>query len=68
MLEKYGYPFKSKEHSLYLSVFQNSGETKTVNKYLNKGNRFECPQKLKYQFSEDFKIKISNRCCYKLKK
>lgn len=68
MLEKYGYPFKSKEHSLYLSVFQNSGETKSVNKYLNKGNRFECPQKLKYQFSEDFKIKISNRCCYKLKK
>lgn len=68
ILNKYGYPFKSKEHSLYVSVYQNSGETKTIKRYLNRGNRFECNDKLKYQFSNDFNIKISNKCCYKLKK
>ena len=68
MLQIFGYPFKSKEHSLYLSIFQNSGYTKTVKRYLNRGDRFECPQKLKYQFSDDFKIKVSNKCCFKLKK
>ena len=69
VLEKYGYPFKSKEHSLYLSVFQNSGNTKSVNKYLaRKDSRFRFPDKLKYQFTKDFNIKISNKCCYRLKK
>ena len=69
VLEQYGYPFKSKEHSLYLSVYQNSGVGKTVERYLNRPNaRFRCPDKLRYQFTEDFKIKVSNKCCYKLKK
>ena len=68
MLEDVGFPFKSKEHSLYLSVYQNSGSTKTVNKYLNREDSFRCPSKLRYQFSDDFKLKVSNKCCYKLKK
>ena len=70
VLEEYGYPFKSKEHSLYVSVYQNSGETKTVKRYLGKADKinFLCPEKLKYQFTDDFKIKVSNKCCYKLKK
>ena len=69
VLQENGYPFKSKEHSLYLSVFQNSGMTKSVTKYLNrKDNRFACPQKLRYQFNNEFDIKVSNKCCYKLKK
>ena len=68
MLEEVGYPFKSKEHSLYLSVYQNSGMTKTVNKYLNREDAFKCTSKLRYQFSDDFKLKVSNKCCYKLKK
>ena len=68
MLEDVGFPFKSKEHSLYLSVYQNSGSTKTVNKYLNREDSFRCPSKLRYQFSADFKLKVSNKCCYKLKK
>ena len=68
-LEKYGYPFKSKEHSLYVSVYQNSGETKTVKRYLNReDSRYCCPPKLRYQFTPEFDIKISNKCCYKLKK
>ena len=73
MLEEYGLPCKSKEHSLYLSVYQNSGMTKTVNKYLNREDSFKCPSnkcpsKLRYQFTDDFKMKVSNKCCYKLKK
>ena len=72
VLEKYGYPFKSKEHSLYVSVYQNKGtESKTIQRYLNPSkNResFGCPSILKYQFTNDFTIKISNQCCYKLKK
>lgn len=69
VLQENGYPFKSKEHSLYLSVYQNSGDTKSVNKYLaRKDSRFRCPDKLRYQFTKDFNIKISNKCCYKLKK
>ena len=72
VLEKYGYPFKSKEHSLYVSVYQNKGtESKTIQRYLNpnkKRQSFGCPMLLKYQFEKDFNIKISNQCCYKLKK
>lgn len=72
VLENYGYPFKSKEHSLYVSVFQKQGnESKTIQRYLNpseKRKTFGCPMLLKYQFEKDFHIKISNQCCYKLKK
>ena len=72
VLDQYGYPFKSKEHSLYLSVYQNKGlETKTVQRYLNPSKKREsygCPKLLNYQFSNDFNIKISNLCCLKLKK
>lgn len=72
VLEKYGYPFKSKEHSLYVSVYQNKGiESKTIQRYLNpskKRQSFGCPSILKYQFEKEFNIKISNQCCYKLKK
>lgn len=69
ILKKYGYPFKSKEHSLYVSVYQNSGNTKSVTKYLNRvDSRYACPARLKYQFSDDFNISVSNKCCYKLKK
>lgn len=72
VLEKYGYPFKSKEHSLYVNVYQNQGnESKTIQRYLNpseKRKSFGCPMILKYQFEKDFNIKISNQCCYKLKK
>lgn len=68
MLDIDGYPFKSKEHSLYLSVYQNSGIGLTVNKYLSGDCRNPCPKILKYQFSNDFKLKISDKCCRRLKK
>lgn len=72
MLEEKGYPFKSKEYSQKLRVYQNSGMTKTVTDYLgitgNKAKTFQCPEKLKYQFSPDFKLKVSDNCCTALKK
>ena len=69
MLKENGYPFKSKEHSLYVSVYQNSGNTKSVTKYLNRtDSRFACPNNLRYQFTDELKLKIRNKCCYKLKK
>ena len=71
ILETNGYPFKSKEHSHYLAVYQHSGMTKTNYKYLGYGEKetkFVCPKCLKYQFTEEFKLKVSDKCCYKLKK
>lgn len=72
VLEKYGYPFKSKEHSLYLNIYQTKGDvSKTYQRYINPNEKrlsFGCPNVLKYQFNKDFKLKVSNKCCYKLKK
>ena len=68
ILETYGYPFKSKEHSLKLHQWQQGfTDTNYIKKYLGNGN-FSCPKQLKYQFSKDFTLKVSNLCCYKLKK
>lgn len=69
MLNEVGYPFKSKEHSLYLSVYQHSGMGKSVTKYLNNPNpRYICNPRFRYQFTPDFQLKVSNKCCFKLKK
>lgn len=69
-LNEYGYPFKSKEHAAVLEHYQKVHDiesSKWVYKYLNKGNSFACPEKLKYQFTPEFNIKISAQCCNKLK-
>lgn len=73
MLEEKGYPFKSKEHAKLLLTYQNSGKMTTVRKYLGEQEghtcpKFMCPPKLRYQFTDEFKIKISHRCCNELKK
>lgn len=77
ILEKHGYPFKSKEHSRNVSVYQNSGIIKSVQTYLNGFRKkdgkqiestFKCPKILTYQFQDDFNLKISDKCCLKLKK
>ena len=67
-LEKYGYPFKSKEHSLKLSQFQKGLISPNIEKYMRFGDHFACPKSLSYQFSKDFALKVSDRCCYKMKK
>lgn len=70
MLERDGYPFKSKHHSEMLAIYQNNHTNESAIKYrdgLYNYNGNKCPKCLKYQFSDDFKIKISDKCCYRLK-
>lgn len=72
-LEEYGYPFKSKQHAHNLATYQRKGELSTSTiKYLgldgSKCRRYQCPKMLQYQFSDEFKIKVSEKCCDKLKK
>ena len=75
MLEAEGYPFKSKMHSKILGEYQRLGKCKTVVKYLGnsingesyKSSFLVCPQVLRYQFSEEFKIKVSDKCCLRMK-
>ena len=73
-LETYGYPFKSKEHSLRLSEFNKGSNAFFIKKYItgidknNKDTHFKCPKCLLYQFAERGKYNFSRECCYKLKK
>jgi len=67
MLEKYGYPFKSKEHSNKVGEWQKGSRAPNVIKYKD-GDTFACPNILAYQFEDSFKLKLSNKCCYKMKK
>ena len=71
MLEKYGYPFKSKQHSHNVMVYQHSGIGLSVKRYLGiieSNTKFRCPKSLLYQFTPEFKIKLSDNCCRKMKK
>ena len=74
MLESEGYPFKSKRHAHNIDIYQRKGMTTTNLAYLNIhpdkhwSTRKLCPKILKYQFSPDFKLRISNKCCDRLKK
>ena len=67
-LDEVGYPFKSKEHSLKLSEFKKGSRAQSVLDYMQGKTKFACPKKLLYQFNDDFTLKISDRCCYELKK
>ena len=69
-LERDGYPFKSKEHSMYVDIYQRNGDCKTVERYLNPSEErktFGCPDSLKYQFTPEFTLKCSKKCCYNMK-
>ena len=72
ILENYGYPFKSKEHSNRLNQFQNGNLSNFVKYYIGleskKKKGIKCPKILFYQFSNDFTLKVSDKCCYQLKK
>ena len=70
MLERDGYPFKSKEHSYYVDVFQRNGWTKTSQRYMHpteEREHYRCPKILRYQFEEGTNLKISDKCCKRLK-
>lgn len=78
MLEEEGYPFKSKYHSRIVDTFQRNGKKNTTVKvYLQlepaktgnfvKGDH-ACPKVLKCQFEEGYSLRISQKCCDRLKK
>lgn len=68
MLEEVGYPFKSKEHSQKVYEYQCNHEIKPyMQRYIDRKS-FGCPAILKYQFTEENKLKISSFCCKELKK
>ena len=70
MLEQDGYPFCSKKHAKKVGTYQRNGWTKTAQNYLYPSEEcktFACPNILRYQFSEDFKLKVDYKCCVNLK-
>lgn len=73
MLEKEGYPFKSKEHSKRVKEYQaNMRHSNTTYNYSHRighyAGRYGCPVSLSFQFAPDYPLKISDKCCDRLKK
>ena len=65
-LETYGYPFKSKRHSMILDTFHRSGKLRSVKRYIGEHENpftdsYACPQKLKIQFKDDFKPNFNKK-------
>lgn len=74
LLEEKGYPFKSKRHAKSLDLYQRLGNTESVLRYLRKhptktdwSPRISCPKVLEYQFTAEFKLRVSDKCCEYLK-
>lgn len=70
MLNEVGYPFKSKFHSHICDIYSRQGKTGCVLKYAEpKANTpHSCPKVLQDMFNKPLPFKISEKCCYKLKK
>lgn len=70
-LETYGYPFKSKPYAHILERYQRIGMVPSVKNYLGEsgdyGRMNQCPKVLRYQFTEEFTLKVSDMCCKKMK-
>ena len=76
-LEKFGYPFKSKKHAKLVGMYHRLGKTQSVQTYLGEkttrykktleDKSFQCPDKLRFQFDENYNLKISDKCCEKIK-
>ena len=69
VLEDAGYPFKSKTHSKMVYYYQNGCDNESVKAYLSdKYSSYKrCPDKLKYQFTDEFKLRVSDLCCELIK-
>ena len=72
MLEKEGYPFKSKQHAKWVDTYQRKGKIQSIENYIQSEKADKklyrpCPNILKYQFDESFKLRISDKCCLNLK-
>lgn len=69
-LERVGYPFKSKEHSLKVHAWKRGWRGNSVSKYFRQipNGYILCPKDLMYQMSDDFQLNISDQCCIEFKK
>ena len=68
MLEEEGYPFKSKGHASVVASYQNGNKNGLwIKHYIEKQGRYAMPECLKYQFTDECALKISDKCCYRLK-
>ena len=71
MLERDGYPFKSKIHSKCVNLYQRDPDKNMWKGYTGQRPEYwhtrTCPQKLMYQFTEENKLRISDICCVKMK-
>lgn len=72
-LEEVGFPMKSKQHAHFLRIFQRSGYSLSVRRYLGieegYSPKFRCPKKLMGQFEPGaVPFKVSEHCCREFKK
>lgn len=64
MLEEFGYPFKSKDFSKKVDIYQRNGLLKGLRKWLTYETASNsCPNCLKFMFTEENKLRISDNCC-----
>lgn len=70
MFSEIGYPFKSKFHSHICDIYSRQGKSGCVLKYAEpeKNTPKSCPKILQFQFNSPLPFKISDKCCYKMKK
>lgn len=69
MLEKVGYPFKSKEYSQKYYEYKFLGyRSPSYIRFAECERSYSAPKCLKYQFEDSFKEKYSHFCCWELKK
>lgn len=71
MLEKEGYPFKSKIHAHVVDLYQSGSDNKMILGYTGKRPEHwhtrTCPKVLEYQFTKENNLKISDKCCLRMK-
>ena len=73
MLEKEGYPFKSKAHAHMVERYRRIGMCKSIEHYLGLNGSWgpmkQCPKILKYQFTPQFsaQLPVSDLCCLNMK-
>lgn len=71
MLKEEGYPVKSKIHAKCVHLYQTDREKKMWQGYMGMRPEYwhsrECPKILRYQFSDENKLKISDMCCVRMK-
>lgn len=71
MLERDGYPFKSKPHAHVVERYNRIGMCPSVQAYIDGkwGKHKTCPKVLQYQFTKEFKerLNVSDMCCIRMK-